>query len=252
MARNLLIIIFCYLATEIFCSEAEIRSMLNMVNEHRQANGLSPYCFSVKMNKAAAIQSKHQATINQITHTGPPDLPDFVSRFKSVGVNGGAGAENVAMNMDGSLPGVFKQWTDSAGHNRNMLGNYKCFGFSKEKGQSAFYFTQTFGNCDDCGSSGSQTNPPPTSSPPSSSNLNIGPIAPSQVPTASVPLSNQQAPMQHYNYPQIPQISSSFSGNSWQAAPFYPNLNTQLYSNNHDAYNWAGWNNWNNYPIQSY
>lgn len=62
--------------------------------------------------QSAKQQSDYQASVQQVTHSGP--LPLF-DRFTSVGFNAQAVAENVAGTSSSSVANVMNLWLNSPG-----------------------------------------------------------------------------------------------------------------------------------------
>lgn len=217
-------------------SDAESLQMTELVNKYRQTQNKPAFCHSNKMDRAAKIQSDWQAKTNTLTHDGPPEAPDVPQRFRSVGLTlGGGGAENVAANSDGNLSTTLSQWIASPGHNQNLLGTYKCFGFAKSKGASSYYMTQVFGNCDDCGAVASANVQPPVASNPSSSSAPMmfsNPPASQPIMSSNPPVTipsniNNQHNMQNLwnnpvqTYPSVNYGQSIFWNNDNVSPSFY-------------------------------
>jgi uncharacterized protein YkwD len=104
--------------------------VLELINEHRKANGKGPLSVDSKLTKAARDHSEWMASPSgKYDHTGkngsrPKD------RIKAAGAVFKVSAENIAKWQP--IPqGVFDCWKNSAGHNQIMLGaSYRKVGIA--------------------------------------------------------------------------------------------------------------------------
>jgi len=100
-------------------SEPE-QSMLDLVNEYRQENGLRPVTLAPKLGEAAQFHSAWMARNACFAHqcAGEPSLTD---RMEDAGYNWYRGVgENIAAGSS-SAARVFRMWRNSPAHNENML-----------------------------------------------------------------------------------------------------------------------------------
>ncbi|KAJ1971575.1 hypothetical protein H4R35_005180 [Dimargaris xerosporica] len=114
------------------------QEVLELVNQHRQSNGVAPLKLDNRLNAIAKSHSDYQKKAKTMTHSSPAG--SLGERFKLEGIENVAIAENVAWNQR-SAKDVFTSWKNSPGHDRNMLNPaYKRMGLAV----SSWYWTQTF------------------------------------------------------------------------------------------------------------
>lgn len=125
------------------------RSLLCLTNLHRFRNGLPPYSLDTRLAAAARNHSADMVARDFFDHTNPEGAGPS-TRAMAAGYPGGAG-ENIAANGTGTAASLFTQWKGSAGHNENMLGDYRTAGmgvvpgFPGSPGGGAATGTQMFG-----------------------------------------------------------------------------------------------------------
>jgi uncharacterized protein YkwD len=81
------------------------------INAYRRSHGLPPLHASAALTRAAAAHAHDMARRNHLDHNG------FEARMSSLS---STAAENVAFGCQ-TQDCVFKVWTNSSGHRRNML-----------------------------------------------------------------------------------------------------------------------------------
>jgi uncharacterized protein YkwD len=92
---------------------------LKLINDYRTAKGLAPLKLDARLTVAAKMQSKDLAQTDRISHYGSDGSSPW-DRIKRAGYSAKIAAENVGTGQ-ASLEEVFKGWTESPGHNRNLL-----------------------------------------------------------------------------------------------------------------------------------
>ncbi|MBV9453453.1 MAG: CAP domain-containing protein [Rubrobacter sp.] len=95
-----LVLIFIFQAT---AAAADEGSLIDLVNQERQANGLAPLSYSSDLSNAASLQAQENAACQCASHAGQHY----------------ASAENVSVSTSAS--DAFQQWLGSAQHHANML-----------------------------------------------------------------------------------------------------------------------------------
>jgi uncharacterized protein YkwD len=119
----------------------EQQRFLELVNNHRKANGLGPVKLSPELNAAAEKYSKTQSDAGKMGHS--VDGTQFGDRAKAAGYKGSPNGENAAYNSADSSPEkIFEMWKNSPGHNANMLSKDATeIGYGTNNG----YATQVLG-----------------------------------------------------------------------------------------------------------
>lgn len=84
----------------------------------RSAHGLTPAVADARLEQAAEEQARYMAETARMVHTTGYGR-DFGSRMKANGIRGAA-AENIA-HGGMEMTKLFRMWTESAPHRRNML-----------------------------------------------------------------------------------------------------------------------------------
>lgn len=152
------------------------RRVLELTNQERAKNGLSPLTYDSRLNVAADQYSATMANGDFFSHTGL-DGSTPTSRANTVGFPGGV-AENIGAGYT-SPEAAVQGWMNSPGHRANILNpTYKSLGvgyfyLANDTGSEDWghYWTQNFGLADGDGGqpidtqgqSGGNTsgNPPP-------------------------------------------------------------------------------------------
>jgi uncharacterized protein YkwD len=121
-------------------SEIE-KSVFDLVNSNRSANGLDPLVWNDTIADTARGHSKDMAD-------GPVPFghDGFNDRFAAISriIPASAGAENIAYTS--GADSAVTIWMDSASHRANILGNYNYtgVGVAWSSANGAYYFTQIF------------------------------------------------------------------------------------------------------------
>jgi len=128
--------------------DAEEQLFLQLLNQHRAANGVSPVSACTSMNRAAQGHSEDMRDQNYFDHTGlngsSPGSRACDACFESC-ESTGFGENIAAGNTDAE--GTFDQWLNSPGHNANMLRDqYVVVGLGRATGGGSYgsYWTNLF------------------------------------------------------------------------------------------------------------
>jgi len=140
----------CYKSDAFTCSIE--RSIFDKTNAYRAQRGLNPLKFGWHLGYAARNWSMQQASRGGISHSGFPSARErfLISEFGS-GSPFDVSGENVAYTgySSGSVESVAsdfaEMWWNSAGHRRNMLGNYDFLGVGVYRSGHSWFATQIFG-----------------------------------------------------------------------------------------------------------
>jgi uncharacterized protein YkwD len=97
----------------------EAARVVAMVNEVRQANGLTPLAPNARLQQAAQAHSCFMADIGKMTHAGAGSS-SAGDRARAAGYRWRFVAENVAWGQE-DAPRVVAGWGASAPHRRNIL-----------------------------------------------------------------------------------------------------------------------------------
>ena len=120
-------------------------TMLCMVNNLRQTEGLPALGYNSDLESVARSHSNDMASMDTLSHTGS-DGTSPAQRIGSCGYDGNASAENVAYGSS-DLNQIFNMWKASPGHLANMMDpTMTHFGFGYSTGSDGnVYYTQDFG-----------------------------------------------------------------------------------------------------------
>jgi uncharacterized protein YkwD len=97
----------------------DVEKALKLINDYRAEKGLKPLRLDPKLTIAAKMHSRDLANTDRISHYGSDGSSPW-DRVKKAGYVAKIAAENVGTGQ-ASLEEVFKGWTESPGHNRNLL-----------------------------------------------------------------------------------------------------------------------------------
>jgi uncharacterized protein YkwD len=119
------------------------QEVFRLLNAHRQANGKAALTYDATLESAILAHCHHMATHDFLEHDAPEAaVTSPWERAKLCGTN--ANAENIAWGQS-SPQAVMTSWKNSAGHNANMLGDYKRVGVGRFRGAQGLYWGQLFG-----------------------------------------------------------------------------------------------------------
>lgn len=136
--------------------------VLDLVNQHRAAAGLSPLIRAAELDSAADRHSDDMATNNFMSHTGS-DGSSPAQRISAAGYKWTTYGENIAAGY-ATADAVVAAWMNSTGHRNNILNaNFKEIGIAvtyRAGTTYGYYWTQDFG-ARGTSSGGGTTNPSP-------------------------------------------------------------------------------------------
>ncbi len=104
--------------------EPPIPELVNSINAYRARHGLPPMIYSPELQKAAERHASDMAAHNRMSHSGS-DGSNFSMRARAAGFPMMGGGEIVA---GGSASEAVSMWSQSPGHNAQMLSNRKYIG----------------------------------------------------------------------------------------------------------------------------
>lgn len=118
------------------------KSIYEKVNQYRQSQKLPPLKIDPRISEEARKHSQNMAN-----KTVPFSHQGFETRIVNTHINYRSAAENVAYNQGYQNPAqvAVDGWIKSAGHQKNMVGNFNLTGVGVAKNaQGEYYFTQIF------------------------------------------------------------------------------------------------------------
>ena len=141
------------LQTAMLLSESE--TLLGLINEYRQSNGVPPLKLSYALTLAATHHSEDMAANNYFSHTSLDGRTPW-NRMREAGYTyNTALGENIAAGSETARL-LFEQWKSNKSHNFTMLSkDFKVLGIgSAYNPNSAYgwYWTTNYGGFDDSGS----------------------------------------------------------------------------------------------------
>jgi uncharacterized protein YkwD len=121
------------------------QTVFRKINQYRQQQGLAALSRNSTITTQARKHSQNMANSRQLSHNG------FDSRVEVIGktIRWQGASENVAYNAGFSNPAAqaVNGWLKSAGHLKNIVGNYNLTGIGVAKNsRGEYYFTQIFVN----------------------------------------------------------------------------------------------------------
>ena len=133
--------------------DVQEQQFLELLNQHRAANGVGPVTACTSMNRAAQGHSEDMRDQGYFDHSGlngsSPGSRACDACFETCESTGFG--ENIAAG-NATAQATFEQWLNSSGHNANMLGeSYVVVGIGRatEGGQYGTYWTNLFATDDD-------------------------------------------------------------------------------------------------------
>lgn len=151
------------LPTSEYCADAEEQTVLTLINDYRQQNGLQPLVLSQSLGATADHHSGDMGTNNYFSHTRL-DGGGVGDSLREHGYTDGTYGENIAAGVE-TAADAFAMWQGSASHNANMLqSNFGAIGIGRayQAGSGyGWYWTTVFGGTPDaegavCGGRASQ------------------------------------------------------------------------------------------------
>ena len=94
--------------------------LLNLINEERKNNNLSPLIIDENLQNVARLKAKDLVENNYFSHTSPTYGTPF-EMLKSHNISYKTASENIAGNP--SLKGALQSWISSESHKNNILNN---------------------------------------------------------------------------------------------------------------------------------
>jgi uncharacterized YkwD family protein/spore coat assembly protein SafA len=118
--------------------------VVQLVNQERARNGLSPLTHNWELSRVARYKSMDMRDRGYFSHTSPTYGSPF-TMMKNFGINYRAAGENIASGQT-TPQAVVQAWMNSPGHRANILStNYTQIGVGYVAGGSGrHYWTQMF------------------------------------------------------------------------------------------------------------
>lgn len=121
-----------------------LRALLEAHNRERLKEGKLPLALSARLVEAARGHARDMAEREKMSHEGS-DGSTADERIKRTGYQAQSTAENVAMGHR-TIEEVIAGWMHSAGHRRNILGDFREMGGARVVGEDGqAYWTVVFG-----------------------------------------------------------------------------------------------------------
>lgn len=98
--------------------DAEVRALIDLVNDHRDDIGCKPLAWSTPVADVAQRHATDMTRRNFFSHTNPDGLTPF-KRLAAAGIRYSKAAENIASGQP-TARRVFQSWLNSPGHRRNI------------------------------------------------------------------------------------------------------------------------------------
>jgi uncharacterized protein YkwD len=132
--------------------DSEEQAFLDLINQYRATNGLTPLTVSVNLNRAATWMAQDLATKNYFSHTDSlgRDTQNRIAQCDGTAASG----ENLAAGTRlETAQSAFNVWRSSYGHDQNMrYADYTQIGiarFYNPGSRYKWYWATTFGVPDD-------------------------------------------------------------------------------------------------------
>lgn len=127
--------------TDMLASQAQ--QVVSLVNEERAKAGLPALTVDSKVQKAAQVRAREQAT--SFSHTRP-NGSSYDTALKEAGATYAASGENIAYGQK-TAQAVMQAWMGSSGHRANILSTrYQKIGVGYVEIGGQVYWTQLFTN----------------------------------------------------------------------------------------------------------
>lgn len=122
---------------------SDLSLVVDLINAERAQRGLPPLVWHDQVAAAATVHSTDMAAHGVMSHTGS-DGSDAGDRLHREGFDWSAWGENIAAGFRSARP-VFDAWMASAGHRRQILGNFTYVGVAAVAGADGTpYWTLDF------------------------------------------------------------------------------------------------------------
>jgi uncharacterized protein YkwD len=128
-----------------YTTHADTQALLDLVNQARCENGLTPLVANDQLNNAGLAHDVDMALNNFFSHTGSDGSLPW-DRVSAQGYSWQTVGENIAAGYT-SVQEVFDGWMNSPGHKANILNpNFKEMGLAHISGAGEWghYWTQVF------------------------------------------------------------------------------------------------------------
>jgi uncharacterized protein YkwD/uncharacterized protein YraI len=129
------------------CADAEEMRFLDLLNEYRGQQGLSPLALSQALSEAAEFHSADMAARGYFDHT-MADGTTVEQNLRNFGYRDGTFGENILAGTEGA-DGALETWRNSASHDANMRrGAFEAIGIGRVNDPSSpygWYWTTIFG-----------------------------------------------------------------------------------------------------------
>ncbi len=116
--------------------------LCDRVNACRSERGMSSYAINDTLSKVAMERAEELSRV--YSHMRPDGTKCF-TLMKEKGYTYRRAAENIAYGQ-GSVNEVFDAWMNSAGHRKNILGDYREMGIGVYQSNGVYYWVQEFGS----------------------------------------------------------------------------------------------------------
>jgi uncharacterized protein YkwD len=100
------------------CNQGMIYELLNLVNDHRLANGAGTLTLAADLNNVACSHAQWMNETGNFSHTGKDGTNPY-QRCDRAGTV--CWAENVAYDSQIDVQNIFEMYKNSPGHNKNMI-----------------------------------------------------------------------------------------------------------------------------------
>ena len=118
-----------------------VQQVIDLTNQHRQANGLKPLTHDPELSKVAQKKSQDMHQNNYFSHTSPTYGSPF-DMMRDSGIEYKTAGENIAQGQR-TPEDVVNAWMNSSGHRANILNpDFTHIGVGVE--QEEFHWTQMF------------------------------------------------------------------------------------------------------------
>jgi uncharacterized protein YkwD len=123
------------------------KNMIKLTNTYRRMHGLKELKVPESLRLASELQANTMCKEMKVTHKTPfPDRRTLRKRLEYFNFKGSNIGENIAKQQNDDFKEVFKVWSKSDLHKKNLLGDYNYMGVStcvgKDKNR---YWVQVFG-----------------------------------------------------------------------------------------------------------
>jgi len=102
----------------------KVPELVKSINAYRAQHGLQPLIYSPDLQKAAERHANDMASHQRMDHRGS-DGSNFAQRARDAGFSMMGGGEIIA---GGNATEAVSMWSQSPGHNAQMLGNFRYVG----------------------------------------------------------------------------------------------------------------------------